>query len=49
VGGCTDGAPAVMESRSGFQKKFKKWLLKQTLYYVSFTDVRLLADLHLLL
>jgi len=47
-GVCAHGAPAMRVSRSGFQKKLKNLLLKQKIPTVSFTDVRLLAELHLL-
>jgi len=31
-GVCTDGAPAVTESHSGFQQKFKNLFLKQKVH-----------------
>jgi len=44
-----DGTLVTVESRSGFQKKFTNLLLKQKALTVSYTDVRLLEELYLLL
>ena len=46
---CTHGASAMTGSRLGFHKKVENLLLKQKVHAVSFTDVRLLAELYLLL
>ena len=37
---CIDGAPAMLGSNSGFQKRLRTLLLKQKEHIVLFTDMR---------
>jgi len=48
-GVCTHGVLAMMGSRSGFQKRFNNFLLKQKVHTVSFVHVCVLAELFLVL